>query len=325
MEKTHRQIKKLKEDINQNMPIVVTSLVILFIVLILGNSSKNPSSPAKVVANMGVIPDASKIVDNLHNAVVTSLPNTSSKVSAAVSESETDIMSLIILSLVVILILAGGLKYLFNFDIYAELKNFFTSPNLRIDMESKREKSKQQKIRSLKRMFRKNKKANSVQQGTKPLLGMPEVFHISDNVYNYEQANAICKAFDSKLATYEQVEDAYNNGAEWCSYGWSDNGLALFPIQKETYNKLQKIKGHENDCGRPGVNGGFIPNKEAQFGVNCYGVKPLMTDIERKMMDDYKVYPKSDEEKRINKKTNEYKEDLSKVIINPFNKTQWTA
>jgi hypothetical protein len=36
---------------------------------------------------------------------------------------------------------------------------------------------------------------------------------------------------------------------------------------------LQKIKGHEHDCGRPGVNGGYIANPLVKFGVNCYGNK----------------------------------------------------
>ena len=57
-----------------------------------------------------------------------------------------------------------------------------------------------------------------------------------------------------------QIEDAYKSGAEWCNYGWSDNQLALFPTQKTTWHKLQKIKGHKHDCGRAGINGGFIAN-----------------------------------------------------------------
>ena len=36
--------------------------------------------------------------------------------------------------------------------------------------------------------------------------------------------------------------------------------MALFPTQYEHWEHLQKIKGHENDCGRPGVNGGYIDN-----------------------------------------------------------------
>ena len=74
------------------------------------------------------------------------------------------------------------------------------------------------------------------------------------NKYTYDQAKAVCKAFDGDLAKYEQLEDAYDKGASWCSYGWSSNQLALYPTQKSTYDKLQEIKGHKNDCGRPGIN-----------------------------------------------------------------------
>jgi hypothetical protein len=37
---------------------------------------------------------------------------------------------------------------------------------------------------------------------------------------------------------------------------------------------LQGIKGHEHDCGRPGINGGYFDNPEMRFGVNCFGAKP---------------------------------------------------
>ncbi|NBO20084.1 MAG: hypothetical protein EBV03_12865, partial [Proteobacteria bacterium] len=42
-----------------------------------------------------------------------------------------------------------------------------------------------------------------------------EVFHISNNLYTYNDAKSICKSYDAELATYEQIENAYNNGAEW--------------------------------------------------------------------------------------------------------------
>ena len=35
--------------------------------------------------------------------------------------------------------------------------------------------------------------------------------------------------------------------------------------------KNKKKIGHENDCGRPGVNGGYIANTNAKYGVNCFG------------------------------------------------------
>jgi hypothetical protein len=101
-----------------------------------------------------------------------------------------------------------------------------------------------------------------------------EVFHIPQNKYGYEEASEICKLFDSRLATYDEIEEAYKGGANWCSYGWSSDQLALFPIQKTMYNELKKIPGHERDCGRTGVNGGYMEDKKLKFGVNCYGKKP---------------------------------------------------
>merc|ERR1711990_274485 len=50
-----------------------------------------------------------------------------------------------------------------------------------------------------------------------------QVFNIANNIFSYDEAEAVCKAHDSELASYEQVVDAYKNGAEWCNYGWSKN------------------------------------------------------------------------------------------------------
>jgi hypothetical protein len=104
-----------------------------------------------------------------------------------------------------------------------------------------------------------------------------EVFHVNDNVYSYSDAKGVCELLGSRLATYQEVERAYQNGANWCSYGWSDDQLALFPIQSSLYNELKTIPGHQHDCGRPGVNGGYIEDDTTKFGVNCYGKKPYMT------------------------------------------------
>ena len=48
-----------------------------------------------------------------------------------------------------------------------------------------------------------------------------EVFHIDDAQFTYADAPAVCAAHGAELATLEQIIDAYNHGAEWCSYGWS--------------------------------------------------------------------------------------------------------
>jgi len=92
-----------------------------------------------------------------------------------------------------------------------------------------------------------------------PMVGS-EVFHISQNQFTYDEAPAVCAAFGSQLATLEQVIEAYNSGAEWCGYGWTAGGMALYPTQKRTWEELQREvdPGKRTACGRPGVNGGYF-------------------------------------------------------------------
>jgi uncharacterized membrane protein YgcG len=106
------------------------------------------------------------------------------------------------------------------------------------------------------------------------LPGSPEVFNIGNNIYNYKEADEVCKAYGARLATYDEIENSYNNGAEWCNYGWSSDQMAYFPTQKSTWNELQKDDRLKNACGRPGVNGGYMANPNIRFGANCFGSKP---------------------------------------------------
>ena len=154
-----------------------------------------------------------------------------------------------------------------------------------------------------------------------------EVFNISNNLFTFDDADKVCKSFDARLATYDEIEDAYMHGAEWSSYGWSAGQHAYFPTQKDTWNKLQTVKGHEHDLGRPGVNGGYFKNPNIRFGVNCYGVKPAMSDAEKKLMDSRKdhVYPKTDIDILLDKKVKffqDYKDKL--LVINGYNTDKWS-
>ena len=83
----------------------------------------------------------------------------------------------------------------------------------------------------------------------------------------------MCEALDSRLATEDEVKEAYQNGADWCNYGWSQGQKALYPTQQTTHDSLD---GYENDiqCGDVGVNGGYF-DSNLEFGVNCYGYKPV--------------------------------------------------
>ena len=151
-----------------------------------------------------------------------------------------------------------------------------------------------------------------------------QVFHIRDNKYSYPDAKAICQAYGGRLATYNEIEDAYNNGAEWCSYGWSENQLALFPTQYDTWAKKQSdCDKNSNDCGRPGINGGFIDNPFFRFGVNCYGSKPKITDDEQEMMDNQEFDSSSKEDQLIDQRAEYWNDNLDKLTLAPFNPSKW--
>jgi hypothetical protein len=116
---------------------------------------------------------------------------------------------------------------------------------------------------------------------TTPLfpLEKKEVFHISNQNYTYEQSKCKCESYGARLATKSDLIDAYNNGASWCSYGWSEGQNAFYPTQQCDYDLINEEnkrlpKNKQKFCGNPGLNGGHFSNPMLKFGVNCYGVKP---------------------------------------------------
>ena len=150
-----------------------------------------------------------------------------------------------------------------------------------------------------------------------------QVFNIPGNNYTYKDADALCKAYGGDLASYKQVEEAYQKGGEWCNYGWSKDQLALFPTQQKTYDTLQGVEGHENDCGRPGVNGGFIANPMVKFGANCYGHKPVITPEESDLMDNASPLPTSKEDMMFQQRVDYWRNNIQQVLVSPFNHTSW--
>jgi hypothetical protein len=151
-----------------------------------------------------------------------------------------------------------------------------------------------------------------------------EVFNISNNIYTYEDSPAVCKAYNARLATPEEVHKAFRNGADWCNYGWTQGQVALFPTQKATFDRMHTIEGHEHDCGIVGVNGGYFQNPDLQFGVNCYGKKPEPT-LQEKEMIGYFPDITTDKEKRLQERVAEIKDHSADIHITPFNSKQWDA
>jgi hypothetical protein len=146
-----------------------------------------------------------------------------------------------------------------------------------------------------------------------------EVFNVSRNIYTYNDAPAVCRALGADLATYEQVKEAYDNGADWCNYGWVKGQMAVYPTQKETFEKLQKgPESSKGSCGAVGINGGYFDNPDLRFGVTCYGMKPskLQTDAIANEI----ALPKSADEIEFDKKVQRFRDQMDEMTVLPFSR-----
>lgn len=155
-----------------------------------------------------------------------------------------------------------------------------------------------------------------------------EVFNVGNNLYTYDDAKTLCSAYGARLATYDEIEDAYNRGAEWCNYGWSDGQMAYFPTQKSTWDKLQDNPKTKNNCGRPGINGGYMTNPNIRFGANCYGKRPAPSARDKQLMEVKKagiITPRTPEDILLEKKIQYWKENKDKIVtVNGFNNDKWS-
>jgi hypothetical protein len=152
-----------------------------------------------------------------------------------------------------------------------------------------------------------------------------EVFNIKENKYSYDDAEPLCKAMGAELATYDQVKDAWNKGADWCSYGWVKGQMAVYPTQEETYDKLQKgPPSQRNACGKVGVNGGFFDNPDLKFGVNCYGVKPAQKGRDATLLPSGEAYPYDPDAIEFDKKVAVFKAEADNIGVLPFKPGDWS-
>tara|TARA_B100001093_G_scaffold506138_1_gene564576 strand:- start:1195 stop:2127 length:933 start_codon:yes stop_codon:yes gene_type:complete len=153
-----------------------------------------------------------------------------------------------------------------------------------------------------------------------------EVFNIDNSTLTYNDAELICKAYDSELATYQQVVKAHEKGANWCNYGWSKGQMGLFPIQQEQYDELQNSSDEKvrNSCGKPGVNGGKFANKNLKFGANCYGIKPKADPSKIKYINEANLANVKSVSNVL--LVDKYKKmiDEGTIEIRPFNDSKWS-
>ena len=218
------------------------------------------------------------------------------------SNKSKKVLTIVIFAFILILVLINAFSYFFNINIVAYITDLFKEkPTVNVVVNQ-----------------------NQSRPPVPEILFKNQVFNIPGNYYNYQNAKAICSAYGSRLATYDEVEEAYKKGGEWCNYGWSDGQMALFPTQKQTFDNLQQIKGHEHDCGRTGVNGGYIANPEVKFGVNCYGHKPRITEEEEDLMKISTPYPQTVQDLAFQQRVDFWKNKINEILVSPFNYDTWS-
>ena len=98
----------------------------------------------------------------------------------------------------IVLILINSLSYFFDINIITEIKNTFTDkPEITIKTTAKND------------SISNDPSLNDVSLNLpKEIIEDKEVFHIPGNTFTYHDAKAVCKAFDSELASYEQLNES---------------------------------------------------------------------------------------------------------------------
>jgi hypothetical protein len=238
--------------------------------------------------------------------------NSANDTQEATLFANVSILEIFLWAIFIVVIVINGFQYFFNTNITTEISNLLsTKPEIVISQTMPAEPD-----------------AVGGDLGTGPSLKMrKQVFHIPANVYDYENAKALCQAYGANLANIDQMEEAHKSGAEWCSYGWSDNQMILYPTQKSTWEELQKSTDHEkkNSCGRPGINGGYMSNAAMKVGVNCYGAKPEINPASSKLMASIQNYEAGKMLDPLHEaRVQEMKSKINDVVIAPFNKSAWS-
>lgn len=190
--------------------------------------------------------------------------------------------------------------------------------------EQKTIKKEKQKNVEKKKKIEKSKRQKQIEK---------EVFLIYGS-FTYLEAKEICKLYKGTLATFEQLQDAFNNGANWCHWGWLNDETVAYPIQEEYWNNIEKI--HKGYCGpTAGINRIKNINLLQKFSINCFGIKPKQTkkdkENEKKLELNINKYDSLTEQIRKCKKEKQIerqKELVSKlkknVVILSFNKKKWS-
>ena len=194
---------------------------------------------------------------------------------------------LFVLFLMIIMFIGG--QYFFGVNLTAQIQNLFSKPEIDVSI------------------------VKSGSSGLGNLDTTKQTFHVQ-GAFDYLNAKAICKAYNGQLANIQQITDAYQKGAEWCDYGWSEDQMVLYPTQYKTWKSLQEL-GKKDQCGRPGINGGYNHNLLQKLGVNCFGQKPKLNGP---------MPTKTIPHNIIDTRVNYWQKHMPTLTVSPFNYDSWS-
>jgi len=215
--------------------------------------------------------------------------------------------SLEIILFIIMIAIIGiiGTQYFLGINLTATIQNLFTKPEVDVAIVQPTNTTKAASTTNT----TKTTNSNPISLDT----SKPQTYHVQGK-FDYMNAKAICKAYNGQIANIKQVTDAYDKGAEWCDYGWSEDNMVLFPTQYNSWKSYQEV-GNKEQCGRPGVNGGYNNNLLQKLGVNCFGKKPKLNGPMPTQ-----VVPQASVDKRV-----EYwQSKLNTLNIAPFNYKEWS-
>ena len=150
----------------------------------------------------------------------------------------------------------------------------------------------------------------------------PEVYLVQDNIYTYNDAEALCAAYNAKLATVEDLYVSWKDGANWCNYGWLKGKKIGFPTQKNSWLKLQSDDDTKNMCGLPGINVGTVRDPNARYGVHCKGVKPAVWKLwEANTLANTVLTAK---QQAVNSRARFFRKRLNNYTVTPFSDKKWS-
>mgnify|MGYP001579798123 CR=1 FL=1 len=172
-----------------------------------------------------------------------------------------------------------------------------------------------------------------------PPVPKDEVYSTNRNMWSYDDAEAVCKLQNGELATYEQLVEAAEDGANWCNLGWVKSDTtddadpfkyAHYPVQRDVFDKVKKQHSGKDACGpvwnskyddeNYSIQGGAY-NKNRLLAVNCYGPK---RDAKIDEIDQMNVFDKGTSNAELEAKMDEIKDLADNVTLLPHNKLKWS-